>query len=265
MQNTALDSLAATASSSVPSAHHPMSSTKDSPLIPGTALSTSSEMPIRYAVKRTGATGDPWGMSVSTGFASPTSWAEVLKETKRWKSRWTVRDLLADERCGGAVLDFLSSTDVGRLVPPVDEEDDAGSEVSEWELRERRERQEEQEGEAEALGAVDGRGDGEELPLFLPPPCIHGIGRRGVGDGSRVSFVLSFVNFFGRVYGQAGWRAKGSLQRAATARTADRKIGQNARRHDLHRSNASMIKQKKKPRPPPRRERASPSGLTFRS
>jgi len=27
-----------------------------------------------------------------------TLWAEVLKETKRWKSRWTVRDLLADRR-----------------------------------------------------------------------------------------------------------------------------------------------------------------------
>ena len=64
-----------------------------------------------------------------------------------------------------------------------------------------------------------------------------------------MSFVLSFVNFFGRVYllwGQAGRRAKGSLQRAATARTADRKTGQNVRRHDLHRSNASMVKQKKK-------------------
>jgi len=63
-----------------------------------------------------------------------------------------------------------------------------------------------------------------------------------------VSFVLSFVNFFGRVYllwGQAGRRAKGSLQRAATARTADRKTGHNVRRRDLHRSNASMIKQKK--------------------
>jgi len=59
-------------------------------------------------------------------------------------------------------------------------------------------------------------------------PSIHGIGRRGVGGGSRVSFVLSFVNFFGRIYflwEQAGRRAKGSLQRAATARTADRKTG----------------------------------------
>jgi len=62
-------------------------------------------------------------------------WAEVLKETKRWKSRWTVRDLLADGRCGRAVLDFLSSTDVGRLVPPLKEECDDGSEVSEWECR----------------------------------------------------------------------------------------------------------------------------------
>jgi len=36
-----------------------------------------------------------------------------------------------------------------------------------------------------------------------------------------------------------------SLQRVATARTADRNPGQNVRSHDLHRSNASMIKQKK--------------------
>ena len=96
-------------------------------------------------------------------------WAEVLKETKRWKSRWTVRDLLADRRCGQAVLDFLSSTDVGRLVPPLEEEGDAGSEASEWELRER---QEEREAEAEALGAADEMGAGEEHPLFLPNPSF---------------------------------------------------------------------------------------------
>jgi len=72
------------------------------------------------------------------------------------------------------VLDFLSSTDVGRLVPPL-EEGGAGSEVSEWELRERRERrerQEEREAEAEALGAADEMGAGEELPLFLPTPSF---------------------------------------------------------------------------------------------
>ena len=66
--------------------------------------------------------------------------------------------------------DFLASTDVGRRVPPVDEEDNAGSEVSEWELREHQERQEEGEEKAEALGAEDEMGAGEGLPLFLPTP-----------------------------------------------------------------------------------------------
>jgi len=42
-----------------------------------------------------------------------------------------------------------------------------------------------------------------------------------------------------------GGGQRGNSQRAATARTADRKTGQNVHRHDLYRSNASMIKQKK--------------------
>jgi len=58
------------------------------------------------------------------------------KETgSLWKNRWKVRDLLADGRCSRAVLDFLSTTDVGRRVPAV--EDDAVSTVSElqvWEV-----------------------------------------------------------------------------------------------------------------------------------
>jgi len=41
-------------------------------------------------------------------------WAEVRKETGKGKDRWKIRDLLADERCGQTVLDFLSTTDVGR-------------------------------------------------------------------------------------------------------------------------------------------------------
>jgi len=60
------------------------------------------------------------------------------------------------------VLEFLTSTEVGKTVPVVD--DDAGSEASEWELRERTEREEERRAEAEALGT------GEEPPLFLPTP-----------------------------------------------------------------------------------------------
>jgi len=43
--------------------------------------------------------------------------AEVRKETGKGKGRWKIRDLLADERCGRVVLDFLSATDVGRRVP----------------------------------------------------------------------------------------------------------------------------------------------------
>jgi len=55
----------------------------------------------------------------------------VKKETGRWKDRWKVRDLMADGRCSRAVLEFLSSTDVGRRVL-AEAEDDAVSAVSEW-------------------------------------------------------------------------------------------------------------------------------------
>jgi len=55
-------------------------------------------------------------------------------------------------------------------VLPTRGEADAGSEVLEWELRERREREEERRVEAEVLGA------GEE-PLFLPtPPFMASVG-----------------------------------------------------------------------------------------
>ena len=91
-------------------------------------------------------------------------WAEVRKETGRWKGRWRIRDLFADRRCSQAVLDFLTMTDVGRIVPAVEEKADAKSELSEWELRECQEREEERRKEAEALGT------GEEPPLFLPTP-----------------------------------------------------------------------------------------------
>jgi hypothetical protein len=94
-----------------------------------------------------------------------TLWVEVRKETGRGKSRWKVRDLMADERCSRAVLDFLTTTDVGRRVPAPAEEG-ARSEASEWELRERREREEERAAEAEELGTE------VEEPLFLPTPAF---------------------------------------------------------------------------------------------
>jgi len=60
---------------------------------------------------------------------------------------------------GGAVLDFLATAGVERQVLA---EEDAGTEVSEWELRERWEREGERRAEA------------EELQLFPPtPPSRH--------------------------------------------------------------------------------------------
>ena len=86
----------------------------------------------------------------------------MLTETGRVRVRRKIRDLL----CSQAVLDFLSTTDVERLVPP---EEDAGSEVSEWERRERGEREDER--RAERLGAAEEPGV-EEQPLFLPTPSF---------------------------------------------------------------------------------------------
>ena len=85
----------------------------------------------------------------------------MRKEARRGKSQLKTRDLLADSRCSQAVLGFLSTTEVGRLVPA---EGDAGSVVSEWEFWERRGREEERRTEAEELGA------GRESPLFVPTP-----------------------------------------------------------------------------------------------
>ena len=51
------------------------------------------------------------------------------------------------------MLYFLTATDVGKLIPPV-EGDGTGSQTSEWELRERREREEEQEAVARCCGRL---------------------------------------------------------------------------------------------------------------
>jgi len=110
-------------------------------------------------------------------------------------------------------------------------------------------------------GGAGGHGrDGGQggTPAVPPYTLVHGIGRRGLGDGSCfffvsffclslsfefLSYVLSLVRY------TSSWdrpmrRAKGILQHAATARTADRRTGQNIHRHDLYKSHASMNKQK---------------------
>jgi len=94
----------------------------------------------------------------------------VWKETGKGKRWWKAHELFADRRCGQAVLDFLSSTDVGKIVPTADVEDNVGSEASEGELRERSEREEEREAEVGALGTGNGGEAREEHRLFIPTP-----------------------------------------------------------------------------------------------
>ena len=99
-------------------------------------------------------------------------------ETRRGKGRWKVRDLLADERRVRPMLDFLCTTDVGRLAPPLEEED-AVSAVSEQEVREW----------LEEHGAGAEEPDGEGTPLFLPTPEFMA----SAGTAWEARGALSFV------------------------------------------------------------------------
>ena len=57
--------------------------------------------------------------------------ARVKEATKKGKQKWRVGDLLADERCSPAVLNFLRSTHVSRTAPPVEENWDSEGEAEE--------------------------------------------------------------------------------------------------------------------------------------
>jgi len=92
-------------------------------------------------------------------------------------------------------------------------------------------------------------GGGWGITAVPPHPFLHGFRGRegGLGGGPpTISFVfpLSFLWFSISSRERPGRRAKGSLQRAATARTADGNWV-NVLRHSLHRLNARMIKPKK--------------------
>jgi len=106
-------------------------------------------------------------------------WEEVRKETGRWKDRWKIRDLQADERCSRAVLDFLSSTDAGRRVPVWE---DAVSGVSGAVLREFL-------GERGAQVEEPGVGG---PPLFLPSLTSWRLQAR-LRWRTGFSFIFSFV------------------------------------------------------------------------
>ena len=106
-------------------------------------------------------------------------WSTIKKETGRWKSRWKIRDLFADPRCSQAILDFLAATQVGRRTPKPAEEDDedAQSEASEWELREREERDEERRIRDAEMGEEE-----ERLGFFSVPFLSASTGREDFGD-----------------------------------------------------------------------------------
>jgi len=109
------------------------------------------------------------------------------KGTERlWKGRehrFKVQDLFADERRSQAVLDFLSTADVKRRVqdPAVE---DAQSEASAWELRERQDKEEERRLETEEVEA-----EVEERLLFLPTRPLSLRKEQGV------AFLWSFLVF----------------------------------------------------------------------
>jgi len=109
----------------------------------------------------------------------------VRRETGRGEDRLKIWDLLAEARCSQSVLGFLSTTDVGRQVPAAAGEE-AQSEASEWELRERRGREEEMKQETEELDAE------AERPLFLPTPSFMASAE---GECRRFSFVIPFCLF----------------------------------------------------------------------
>jgi len=78
----------------------------------------------------------------------------------RDRDRTSIAELLADERCSQAVLQFFETTDVGRTsgTPVAEGEEDAASEASEWEARDQPQRAWERREEEERLGAEQGRG-----------------------------------------------------------------------------------------------------------
>jgi hypothetical protein len=79
---------------------------------------------------------------------------EVLQGPGRRNNRFRIRDLFTDERCSQAILDVLSTTDVGRRVSQDRAIGEAQSEASESELREREVRKEEKRLEVDKRGGV---------------------------------------------------------------------------------------------------------------
>jgi len=99
-------------------------------------------------------------------------WAEVREGSGRGKSRFMIREFLANGRCCQTALDFLSAAGVGGGEGGVGFGSGCGRRteqnigVASWELRRRNGKEGEQRQEAEELGA------GLEGPQFLLAPSF---------------------------------------------------------------------------------------------
>ena len=103
-------------------------------------------------------------------------WARVKEAAKKGKQKWRVGDLLADERCSPAVLDFLRSTH-GEHGPPVEENWDSEDGM-----------------EAEADEA-----EADEVGVVTRGLLVSGFICNFLDAGSAsFSFVISLVRFLGR-------------------------------------------------------------------
>jgi len=166
-------------------------------------------------------------------------WAKVREEVGRGKSRFEIRDSSLPTR-GAArryFVDFLSITDVGKLVLV---EDDAGSEMSGWERRAGRERR----AGAEELGVGGGGATAAPAHGFL-----HSIRGRGVLGGGLAFRCTLLCHILGAVRDISHWdrprpRAEGGACGLPPSRGQRTGTGQNVRRRSLRGLNASTIKKK---------------------
>ena len=155
----------------------------------------------------------------------------MREESGRGKSRFKIQDLPTDGRCSQAVLDFLFTTNVERLVPA---EEDVGSEVSEWERRER---------EEPSGGGGRGAGCQGGITIISAYILLRGVRRTGVENG-RVSLCFSLwcASYFLEIGLGGGQRGACNVPPSRGRRKGTR---QNIHRHSLDRLNARMITQKK--------------------
>jgi len=121
-------------------------------------------------------------------------WAEVWEEAGSGKSPFKVWDLLADGRCSQAVLGFLSTTDVGRLVPAEEGAASAGSGKRSGRRR------------PKELG-----GEGEEQPPFMAQERSREWVTAFLCSFLCLSLAISSVWHTSHLLGQAWAEGKGEL------------------------------------------------------